>query len=150
MMTLMDRTAAVARPVIMGFEFLTPVADLLLRLWVANVFWKSGLTKIQSIDTTIVLFQHEYHVPWMSPEVAAYVATAAELVLPVLLAMGLAGRFAAGALFVFNVMAVVSYPALQLSGKLDHLLWGIMLLMATFRGPGKISVDYFFRRRYID
>ena len=134
----------------MGLEFLTPVADLLLRLWVANVFWKSGLTKIASIDTTILLFQYEYQVPWLSPEVAAYAATAAELVLPVLLAVGLAGRFAAGALFVFNIVAVVSYPALQLPGKLDHLLWGIMLLMPFFRGPGKISVDYFFRRRYFD
>ena len=146
----MDRAATVVRPVILGLEFLTPVADLLLRLWVANVFWKSGLTKVQSVDTTILLFQYEYQVPWMSPEVAAYVATAAELVLPVLLAVGLAGRFAAAALFAFNIMAVVSYPALQLPGKLDHLLWGIMLLMPTFRGPGKISVDYLFRRRYID
>ena len=97
-----------------------------------------------------MLFQYEYKVPWLSPEAAAHLATAAELVLPVLLAVGLAGRFAAGALFVFNIVAVVSYPALQLPGKLDHLLWGIMLLMPLFRGPGKISVDYFFRRRYID
>ena len=149
-MTVLDKTAVLVRPVILGLEFLTPVADLLLRLWVANVFWKAGLTKIQSIDTTILLFQYEYQVPWMSPETAAYVATTAELVLPVLLAVGLAGRFAAGALFVFNVMAVVSYPSLQLPGKLDHLLWGIMLLMQLFRGPGKISVDYFFRRRYVD
>jgi putative oxidoreductase len=149
-MTVMDKSAALVRPVILGLEFLTPVADLLLRLWVANVFWKSGLTKIQSIDTTILLFQYEYQVPWLSPEVAAYVATAAELVLPVLLAVGLAGRFAAGALFAFNIVAVVSYPALQLPGKLEHLLWGIMLLMPLFRGPGKISVDYFFRRRYVD
>ena len=41
---------------------LAPIGDLLIRLWVANVFWKSGLTKIQSIDTTLTLFRYEYSV----------------------------------------------------------------------------------------
>lgn len=38
---------------------LSPLGDLALRLWVANEFFKSGLTKIQSWETTLQLFQYE-------------------------------------------------------------------------------------------
>ncbi|HEU0204348.1 MAG TPA: DoxX family protein, partial [Burkholderiaceae bacterium] len=70
-------------------NFLAPVIDLTVRLWVAAVFFKSGLTKIQSWDTTLLLFENEYQVPFLSPETAALLGTGAELVLPVLLALGL-------------------------------------------------------------
>jgi putative oxidoreductase len=88
-----------------------PAADLLLRLWVANVFFKSRLTKIASMDTTIMLFTYEYQVPLLPPVVAAYLGTAIELVIPVFLALGLGTRLAALVLIAFNIMAVVSYPA---------------------------------------
>lgn len=126
-----------------------PISDLLLRLWVANVFWKSGLTKIANIDTTMYLFQHEYAVPIIPFELAAYMAIAAELVLPLMLAFGLGARFAAGALFVFNIVAVISYPTLNAAGILQHQVWGIMLLVPLFRGPGMISVDHFIRKRLL-
>jgi putative oxidoreductase len=90
---------------------LAPAADLLLRLWVANVFFKSRLTKIASMDTTIMLFTYEYQVPLLPPVVAAYLGTAIELVIPVFLALGLGTRLAALVLIAFNIMAVVSYPA---------------------------------------
>lgn len=80
---------------------LTPVADLLLKLWVANVFFKSGLTKIESFGTTLMLFSDEYSVPLLSPVLAAYLGTAIELIFPVLLVIGLAGRFSAVTLFIF-------------------------------------------------
>jgi putative oxidoreductase len=55
---------------------------------VANAFFKAGLVKAQSIDSTILLFTHEYQVPFLSPEVAAYAGTFTELFFPVLLATG--------------------------------------------------------------
>lgn len=156
MALLLQKSANLMSPVIHGLETLSPLSDLLLRLWVAHVFWNSGLTKIQgwSWDTglpqsTLFLFQYEYQVPLLPPVFAAYLGTAIELIFPVLLALGLAGRFAAAVLFVFNIMAVVSYPALQTAGKLDHLMWGIMLLVPLLHGPGKLSIDYFFRRRLL-
>lgn len=127
---------------------LTPLFDLSIRLGVAWIFWKSGLTKIASWQSTVLLFTHEYEVPLLSPEVAALLGTAAELTLPVLLAFGLAGRLAAAALFVFNAVAVISYPALSLYGQLDHLWWGSLLLITICRGPGKWSIDYLIKRRY--
>ncbi len=123
-------------------DTLTPACDLLIRLWVAKVFFMSGLTKIQSFDSTILLFQYEYSVPLLSPTLAAYLGTAAELTLPVLVALGLAGRLSALALFLFNIVAVVSYPALNDAGLQQHQVWGIMLLVTICHGPGKLSLDH--------
>lgn len=125
-----------------------PVADLLVRLWIANVFWKSGLTKIANIDTTMYLFEYEYAVPIVPFELAAYMAIFAELVFPVLLVLGLATRATAGALFIFNAMAVISYPSLNPAGIVQHQVWGIMLLIPLFHGAGAISLDHFINKRF--
>ncbi len=141
-----NRTVGLAKPVYNLLDFLAPVGDLIIRLWVANVFFKSGLVKIQSFDTTVLLFEYEYSVPLLSPTVAAYLGTGAELILPVFLALGLGGRLAAGALFVFNIIAVISYPDLHAAGLRDHYVWGIMLLMPLLHGPGKLSLDHLLSR----
>ena len=125
-----------------------PFADLLVRLWIANVFWKSGLTKIANIDTTMYLFEYEYAVPIVPFELAAYMAIFAELVFPVLLVLGLATRATAGALFIFNAMAVISYPTLNPVGIIQHQVWGIMLLIPLFHGAGAISLDHFINKRF--
>lgn len=141
--TMFSRLAAPVRLGIRGLNALAPLGDLVIRLWVANVFWKSGLTKIQSFDTTLQLFRYEYSVPLLSPEVAAYLATFSELSFSVLLAIGLAGRFSATALFILNAVAVISYPALEPYAVIQHQLWGLLLLVPFFHGPGKLSVDHF-------
>lgn len=138
------------RRAIGGLEFLTPLLDLGIRLWVAMVFFQAGLTKIASWDTTLALFENEYQVPLLAPELAAYFGTAAELVLPVFLALGLAARPAALALFVFNIVAVISYPDLSEAGVKDHQYWGLMMLVTLFHGPGKLSVDHLFRRKFFN
>jgi len=75
--------------IIKGLDFLSPAVDLAARLWLANVFWKSGLVKIASWESTLMLFNFEYQVPLLPPEVAAVLATAVELGGSVLLAFGL-------------------------------------------------------------
>ena len=126
---------------------MSPLGDLLLRLWVAYAFWVSGLTKIQTWDSTLYLFQEEYSVPLLPPELAAYLGTAVELAFPALLAFGLLGRFAAGVLFLFNIVAVISYPDLNAAGLEQHKVWGIMLLVCLLHGPGKLSLDHWIGRR---
>lgn len=148
-MNLLNRFVTLYDAAARGLTFLVPIADLALRLWVANVFFKSGLTKIASMDTTIMLFTHEYQVPLLSPAVAAYLGTFIELVFPVLLALGLGGRFAALVLFVFNIMAVISYPGLEAAGVEQHQVWGLMLLVTLLHGPGKLSLDELLRRRLL-
>jgi putative oxidoreductase len=125
---------------------LQPLLALAIRLYVAKVFLMSGLTKIQNWDITLALFENEYHVPLLSPAVAALLGTVAELGLPILLILGLGTRFAALALFAFNIVAVISYPDLSDAGLKDHVLWGALLLVLFVYGPGRIAVDRFFDR----
>ena len=128
--------------------WLAPVLDLAIRVWVGMVFFQSGLTKIQSWDTTLSLFENEYSVPLLPPELAAYLGTDNELILPLFLVLGLGGRLSATALFVFNIIAVVSYPGLGEIGLKDHQYWGLLLLIPLLHGPGKLSIDHFLRRHF--
>jgi len=148
-MTITTSLVNAARPVIKGLEFLGPAALFGIRLYVADVFWRSGVNKFQSWDSTLFLFEHEYKVPLLSPQLAAVLGTGAELFFPVLLAVGLAGRFAAISLFIFNIIAVISYPTLHEAGVAQHQLWGLLLLLPICYGPGKISIDHFLRKNFL-
>ncbi len=125
---------------------LQPLFALVLRVYVARVFFLSGLTKLHDWNVTLALFQNEYHVPVIPPAVAAVLGTSAELGLPILLLFGFGTRFAAVALFVFNIVAATSYPDLSAAGVKDHVLWGALLLVTFFYGPGKLSLDHWFGR----
>lgn len=130
-------------------EYVAPLFDLGLRLFLANVFLKSGLTKIQTWDSTLYLFRDEYHVPLLNPEMAAWLATGAELGLPVLLVLGLFGRFAAAGLFILNAVAVISYSDLSEAGISHHLYWGILLAVLLIVSRGKWSVDTWMEKRLL-
>jgi putative oxidoreductase len=149
-MPFTEQSTRLARQLIAALTFASPALDLLIRLWVANVFWKSGLTKIMSWDSTLALFTYEFQVPLLPPEVAAPLAAGIELTFPVLLALGLGARLSALALFLFNLMAVISYPGLSEVGLKDHTYWGLLLLVTLLHGPGKISIDHFIRKRFMD
>jgi len=142
-----------------------PVLLLGFRLYVAWVFFKSGLTKVsdsfQVTETTIYLFE-EYNVPFLSPEVAAYLASHAELILPALLVIGLISRPAALALFILN--AVAAYVFVQAEyhtngagealawlghvGDWQHIVWGVMLAVVFAFGPGALSIDKLLSNRW--
>jgi putative oxidoreductase len=122
-------------------EALQPLAQLGARFYVAQAFFLSGLTKIRDWETTLALFNDEYKVPLLSPTVAAFAGTAGELVLPVLLLLGLAGRFAALGLSVMNVVAVISLAEIAPAALQQHQLWGSLLIGLTLWGPGKWSLD---------
>lgn len=140
--------SAVQFSITIAERYLAQVLALVIRIWVAHAFFVSGLTKIQSWDSTVSLFENEYHVPFLPPEIAAYMGTATELFFPVLLVVGLGTRFAAAVLFVFNIIAVISYPDLGEVGLKDHQYWGLLLLVPLFYGPGKLSIDHLIRRRF--
>ncbi|MEP7276940.1 MAG: DoxX family protein [Betaproteobacteria bacterium] len=122
-------------------EKLQPFAGLALRVYVAKVFLVSGWLKFSRWDSTLALFENEYHVPALSPQIAAVMATAGELGLAALLIVGLGSRFAALGLFVVNAVAVIAYPDLSDAGLKDHVLWGALLLVLAIYGPGKIAAD---------
>jgi putative oxidoreductase len=133
-----------------GLEAGAHVLDLAIRLYVANVFFRSGLLKIDNWDGTLYLFENEYKVPLLAPAAAAWLGTFAELFFPVLLALGLATRFAAFSLFVFNIVAVISFWHVLSQNQAalnSHWYWSVLLAVTLFHGPGKLSLDYWIWKR---
>jgi putative oxidoreductase len=122
-------------------EHLQPVAQLAARLYVGNVFFRSGLTKLQDWETTLALFADEYKVPGLSPTVAAYLGTGSTNSPPVLLVAGLFGRFAAAGLWVVNVVAVLSLSDMPPAALQGHVFWGSLLIGLVLWGPGALSID---------
>ena len=118
-----------------------PLALILLigRISVASVFMKSGITKIQSWDVAVQLFEQEYQLPLLPPELAATLATTFELGCSALLIAGLFTRLATlpliGMTFVIEVFV---YP----DAWTDHLMWFTLLLLILTRGPGPLSLDH--------
>ena len=126
-------------------DFGGSLLSLALRVFVGWQFFKAGLTKIVDWSVTLDLFKNEYHVPLLPPELAAFMGTSGELILPVLLLLGLLSRPAALGLFVVNLMAVISYPqlfAFECPAAInDHFYWGLLLIVVVAFWPGRFSVD---------
>jgi putative oxidoreductase len=145
-MTIVER---LARMNVFAERTTAPLASLLLlatRLYVSWQFIKSGVLKLQDWDTTLVLFQEEYHVPLLPPAIAAVAGTTGELLFPAMLVLGLGTRYAAVGLSAVNVVAVVSYAHVLLAEGMEaglgqHVLWGYMLLVVLVFGPGAFSAD---------
>jgi len=134
---------------------------LLGRFSIAAVFWKSGQTKVEGLvldpiagewqlgwprlaESTIPLFQEEYALPLLPPDLAAWAATTAEHVLPVLLLVGLGTRFAALGLLVMTLtIQLFVYPA----AYPVHGVWATVLLYLIARGPGRCSLDHWLASR---
>ncbi|WP_166220946.1 DoxX family protein [Pseudomonas atagonensis] len=132
------------------------------RFSIAAVFWKSGQTKVEGLaidlidgtfqlgwphlaDSTIPLFKSEYHVPLLSPEVAAHLAAFAEHFFPVLILIGFATRFSALALLGMTLtIQIFVYP----DAYPTHGTWAAVLLYLMVTGPGKVSIDHLIARRY--
>ncbi len=112
--------------------------QFLMRLSIAAVFWHSGMTKLASWQTTVVLFRDEYALPLLRPELAATLAAIVELTCPVLLFFGLFTRLATlpmlGMTFVIEALV---YP----EQWVEHLMWATILLFILLRGPGAWSLD---------
>lgn len=133
---------------------------LLARFSIAAIFWLSGQTKIEGLainlvsgewtwgwprlaDSTIYLFQEEYRLPLIAPELAAYLAAFAEHFFPLLILFGLATRFAALALLIMTVtIQVFVYPGAYPT----HGVWAAVLLYLLAKGPGRIALDQLIAR----
>lgn len=134
----------------------------LARFSIAAVFWKSGQTKVENfaIDlvsgtfqlgaprlapSTLPLFQSEYHVPLLSPEVAAHLSAFAEHFFPALILIGFATRFSALALIGMTLtIQLFVYP----EAYPTHGTWIAILLLLVTKGPGCLSIDHLIARRY--
>lgn len=114
----------------------------LQRLAIASVFFLSARTKVEGLfavsDSAIFLFETEYLLPLIPPQTAAYLATAAEHVFPILLVLGLFTRLSALALLIMTiVIQVFVYP----DAWPIHLTWAALLIPLIARGGGRFSLD---------
>lgn len=117
-----------------------------LRLAVATVFWNSAMTKLANWETALALFQDEYKVPLIPPQIAAYMAVSIELTAPVLLVLGLATRPVALILLgMTSVIEIFVYP----QAWPTHIQWAAMLLVLLCRGAGVWSLDHLLRQRWM-
>jgi putative oxidoreductase len=121
---------------------------LCARVFPAAVFWQSGQTKVAGFHlkpSAVALFQNEYQLPVIDPATAAYLSAIGEHVLPVLLVLGLATRFAAlGLLFMTAVIEIFVYPLAWPT----HGVWATCFVLLIARGPGEVSLDALIARRF--
>ena len=118
-----------------------PLYDLGIRVFVALVFFKSGMLRFQdhlngSWDNQLYVFEYEHPVPGIPAEISSVMATGGELVLPILLILGLFGRFAAAGLLIMTLIIELTYQS-----SLHHTLYFFLLGSTFLRGPGCLSVD---------
>lgn len=136
------RAVALHAAVLRGIRVtLWPVADLLIRVWLAQAFFVSGILKVTHWQTALELAAQEYPVSWMSPVTAAYTGAAIEVAAPILLTFGLLSRYAATALLALTLVVQFNYRAF------DSQLFGAALFgWYAVQGAGPLSLDYILRR----
>lgn len=148
---LVQRAMAVIRAI--AHPSLTQLA---LRIALAVPFWRSGVNKwdgfLQLNDVAVLLFSSEFMLhlpggpyPFPAPAVAAFAAGSAEILLPILLVLGLATRFAALGLLAMTVVVQLTVP----DGWPIHLTWAAMALGVMAYGPGKLSLDHLLLRKWM-
>lgn len=158
-MTALDKPLQAAAPTILPVRIVQrtiaaleripywPIA-LAARIFPAAVFWQSGQTKVAGFSlkpSAIALFEDEYRLPLLDPEIAATAAAIAEHLFPVLLVIGLASRFSAIALLLMTaVIEVFVYP----DAWPTHGVWAACFLIVIARGPGLLSLDHLIASRY--
>lgn len=115
---------------------LTPFLDLFIRLWLAQIFWVSGVLKVSNWDTALALAANEYPVSWLTPVAAAYLGAAIELICPIFLALGLATRLAVIPLLILSLVIQIEYRQIN-----EHLFWAVLFGWYVVMGAGSISLD---------
>ena len=124
-------------------RFPLAIIQLAMRIAVGSVFFRAGLSKFASPEITVRLFEDEYKVPLLAPDVAARLVTFNELTFPMLLFLGLATRVATLPLLVMiSVIEIFVYP----EAWTEHLVWASILVFLLTRGAGPLSIDYLVER----
>jgi putative oxidoreductase len=133
-----------------------------LRLLMARVFFFDGQTKItgQLLSFDLYNFNFSMVLPMqvkaetfgaflaaypplaIPPVIAAYALTYAEFILPIMLVLGFATRFAALGLLIVTAMQFYLMPAGLWTAE---AYWAGILLVLLSRGAGQLSIDHVIR-----
>lgn len=125
---------------------LSPLLDLAIRLYMANIFWKAGKLKYETYvnegwESVVYQFEEYHPVPGIDPNLAAIGGTAGELILPVLLALGLFTRFGAAGLLVMTMVIQLAVPEDYGVSNPEHYMWMLLLAVPILKGGGILSID---------
>ena len=132
-----------------AFAWFQSAAMFVLRIALAVPFVRSGLVKwdgfLSLAPSTLYLFESEFklHIlggeyPFPFPALMATLSATGEIVLPVLLVLGLATRFAALGVLGMAAIIQLTYPSHWLN---EGLPWAAMSLTIMAFGPGRIAID---------
>lgn len=123
---------------------------LFVRIALAGIFLRSARTKVVEgswltmSDTTVVLFQEEYHMPF--PEITGMIAMYAEHFLPILVVLGLFTRMGATGLLIMTL--VIQFFVYPEAWWPVHSLWVALALVLIVRGGGIFSLDHLLKSTY--
>jgi putative oxidoreductase len=131
----------------------TPHALIALigRLSLGWIFWSTARIRVDGSwnlleprGSTLAMLRGTPDIPYLPPGVGAVAFQLAEHALPVLLAVGLASRFAALGLL---VLTLIFQLFVQPGAMALHGTWAAVLLMILKYGPGSLSIDEGLGRR---
>ena len=123
-------------------RYVKPFFALLVRLWVARIFWNSGMAKISDGNSTLELLKNEYMLPEISPTFVAYSSAGFEIACSALIVIGFMSRLAALPLIAMSLVLYSTHNA-----SIEPLYWAILSGMIFAYGPGCISVDALIKRK---
>ncbi len=126
---------------------LSPLLDLGIRLFMANIFFTSGKLRLNDYlngqwDNQITAFTDYHPIPGIPGDIAAIAGTTGEIVLPVLLAFGLFTRFGAAGLLIMTMSIQFLVPAEYEIANPDHYMWMLLLAVPLLKGSGMLSADF--------
>lgn len=122
-----------------------PKADLVIRLWLAEIFFVSGVLKLTAWHTALDLATNEYAVSWMNPVSAAYTGVGIEVLGGVLLAIGFMTRYAAIPMLILSLVIQFAYLPFD-----NQLFWALLFAWYAIQGAGPLSIDSLLRRGLAD
>ena len=152
MNTLIDRIRTLLEKLDTVSLWLAPLA---LRLILAKEFWDAGIEKWHG-ENWFIEIQDQF--PWpfnmIPPEVSWQLATVFEIIGPLALVLGLGTRFFALSLTILTLVAIAAVHAghgytISEGGWKLPLIYLVMLLPLILSGPGRLSLDHWLRRRFL-
>ncbi len=149
-MTIQSRARTFQNRLLQITERLSFLAPALIRLTVGLVFIRTGWGKLQNLGDQTEFFA-SLHIPL--PALNARIAAVTEFVGGVSVLVGLGARIAALPLSFVMLVAILTAKLGDVSGLVDFVgleEWSylVMFLVIAIRGPGALSLDAWFARRF--
>lgn len=129
--------------------------NLAIRFLLAYEFWEAGVKKLHG-ENWFAGIQEQFPFPFsiIPTDISWQLATWTELIGPAMLVLGLGTRFAGASLVILTIVAWASVHAGNGYNVCDNgyqlpLMYLVLFLPLLFQGAGKLSADYWIRKRII-